>query len=231
MSKERPILFSAPMVRAILEGRKTITRRALKPQLPPGWEFGLMEAGIKIGSIESPHPKRGKVGVFIRKETSPGAWVTDVIRCPYGKPGDRLWVRETFARVGHGDPGYLTYKATYPRCLLSAHPDLENVPEDIRTVGERWKPSIHMPRSDSRILLEVIGLRVERLQDITPDQAIAEGVDADICRQHLETSPTRHTLKECELHGFAGLWESINGAGSWDANPMVWVVEFERIQP
>ena len=214
---DRPILFSAPMVRAILEDRKTVTRRALKPQLPTGWEFGLMEAGIKIGSIESPHPKRGKVGVFIRKETSPGAWVTDVIRCPYGKPGERLWVRETWARYNIDQDNLSTaYRATTP----------DDWPAD-----GRWRPSIHMPRWASRILLEVTGLRVERLQDVTPDQAIAEGVDADICRQHLETSPTRHILKECELHGFAGLWESINSGGSWDANPWVWVVEFRRIQP
>ncbi len=197
--KERPILFKGEMVRAILEGRKTVTRRALK--MPHGYW-----------------------------ETSPSGELVPVpINCPYGNPGDRLWVRETFAQVGHVDPGYLTYRATYPRCLLAAHPDLENVPDDIRTVGERWRPSIHMPRSLSRILLEVTDVRVERLQAITDEQCVVEGIGLNDSAIGVKmTVPQGESLPRFM---FQELWKSINGADSWDANPWVWVVEFKRIEP
>ena len=88
-----------------------------------------------------------------------------------------------------------------------------------------------MPRWASRILLEITDIRVERLQDISGDQAEAEGVNSPICQQFLEASPTRHLCKEAVLHGFAGLWDSINGAGAWDLNTWVWVVEFKRVTP
>ena len=200
--RERPILFSAPMVRAILEGRKTVTRRVVKPAK-------CRDAGVQLAPCEI-------AGEVNRKR--------DFRLCPYGQPGDRLWVRETFAQVGHVDPGYLTYRATYPRCLLAAHPDLENVPEDIRTVGERWRPSIHMPRCLSRILLEVTGVRVERLQDISDsgasNQCTAEGVfHAGMpFAQYNEWKAAG--FRSAEKLMFKQLWESINGAGSWDVNPV-----------
>ncbi|AHZ69163.1 hypothetical protein OU5_2084 [Pseudomonas mandelii JR-1] len=92
-----------------------------------------------------------------------------------------------------------------------------------------WKPSIHMPRWASRILLEITDVRVERLQNISGDQAEAEGVDAAMCQQYLETSPSRFECKEAVIHGFAGLWQSTGG--NWDANPRVWVVEFKQVKP
>lgn len=196
--KESPILFSAPMVRAILEGRKTVTRREVKKQAA----LDCLAAGFEPAFL-----------------TLPG----NADLCPYGKPGDRLWVRETWARVGNCDPGYLTFGATYPDCLPQ---ELENIPAACEV---RWKPSIHMFRRDSRILLEITDVRVERLQDITPDQCIAEGVDAAMCRQFLETAPSRHTLKEAEIHGFSGQWNSVGG--DWQANPWVWVVEFKPVTP
>lgn len=90
-------------------------------------------------------------------------------------------------------------------------------------------PSIHLNRRYSRILLEITNVRVERLQDINGDQAEAEGVNASICQQFLQNSPTRNLCKETVLHGFSGLWECLNGAGAWDSNPWVWVVEFKRV--
>ncbi|CAI8817894.1 ASCH domain-containing protein [Pseudomonas sp. IT-P100] len=201
--KERPILFSAPMVRAILEGRKTVTRRAVNPQPVLTDGTGFLWKGHLFGSGSD------------SRETS-----RNFSRhcCPYGKSGERLWVRETWARAGNGDPGYLTYRATYPACLP---PGLENVPPASYI---RWNPSIHMFRRDSRILLEITDVRVERLQDISNEQAEAEGVDFLRAAPDLDETLTAAQLFDC-------LWTSIKGAESWDANPWVWVVEFKRVTP
>lgn len=175
--KERPILFSAPMVRALLEGRKTQTRRIVK--LP-----------AKDGSGDNRFVFDDAEG---RKR---------FIDCPYGEPGDRLWVRETW-RPAQVD-GMAWYAAT---CGDETH--------------ERWKPSIHMPRWASRITLEITGVRVEQLQDISESDAIAEGV-----------TPSDMKAISCldrNYHAYFMLWESINGSGSWDLNPWVWVIEFRRI--
>lgn len=180
---ERPILFSAPMVRAILEGRKTQTRRIVKHQPlpwvgpdPPGW----------------PPP------------------------CPYGQLGDRLWVRETWAQPTSLDPGPTFYRADYPSCVPR---QFENVPP---AEAVRWRPSIHMPRWASRITLDVTGVRIERLQDISEADAMAEGV--------VETHAHLRDLGPCMewCYAFEDLWTRINGAGSWNANPWVWVIEFKR---
>jgi hypothetical protein len=191
MVKERPILFSGAMVRAILDGTKTQTRRIVKVR---GLEF--------IG---------GK-----GQENDPSAWgypypdregyadLTDGIPCPYGKPGDCLYVRETWSDRGDMRPFYRADQEPY------------------LPYGGRWKPSIHMPRWASRITLEVESVRVERLNDCSMDDALAEGVsDRDP-----ETGAWQNPKEE-----YADLWESINGPGSWDANPLVWVVTFKRINP
>lgn len=202
--KERPILFSAPMVRAILEGRKTVTRRPVK--------------GLKT---DNP--------VTTSADETPMTCCWDyggpVIRCPYGQPGDRLWVRETWTRAGNGDPGYLTYRATYPACLPQ---DLENIPpaDDLS-----WKPSIHMFRADSRILLEITDVRVERLQEISEEQALAEGIYADPEVNGMYTPDGDNYTSKWDGPGraFADLWNS--AGGNWDANPWVWVVEFKQVTP
>lgn len=239
MTKERPILFSAPMVRAILEGRKTVTRREVK--LPRARDsFVLVDNGQGWWPYQSDDGESSLCSDGMERPYN----------SPYGQPGDRLWVREAWGDVNlAGAPG-ITYRADDDIRDLMAEPSFQDEDgafnyddervkpyafavwsEDLISGAEgRWRPSIHMPRWASRILLEVTAVRVERLQDISADQAIAEGVDADICRKFLEASPTRHTVRECEIHGFAGLWESINGEGSWEANPWVWVVEFKRIQ-
>lgn len=253
--KERPILFSAPMACAILDGSKTQTRRAVKPQPKNGWQF---ETPPVLGKITSPHPKKDKFGAFIRRGIGTDFPEADIITCPYGQPVDRLWVRETW-RVGAWNPDEGTiavdyiadgscrkewlevdkdfsddtferlWKQSTDDCIKSGleMDDCDNYKWEPGQSPCRIRPSIHMPRWASRILLEITSVRVERLQDINEEDAIAEGirktcdgafhVEDDLCR-----APT---AKEC----YARLWESINGPGSWDANPWVWVVEFKRV--
>ena len=213
--KERPVLFSATMVRAILDGRKTQTRRIIKPQpyidemgnfCWNGENFGQDFNGPCIQAIASPIPSSK----------------TKRVRCPYGKPGDRLWVRETF---NHDGEKYI-YAA-----------DLNEL--GVQKWAAQWKPSIHMPRSASRILLEITGVRVERLQDISEEDAIAEGISRvpfrpcdgwPICDGYMVGKDDGVTgLAAKASTAYKKLWESINGPGSWDMNPFVWVVEFRRI--
>ncbi len=220
--KERPILFSEEMVRAILDGRKMVTRRIVKPQyIDPTWS---------VRPTHCPRHSRHSHDWWLPSGSQAYAALP---HCPYGNPGDRLWVRETWARVGNCDPGYLTYRATYPDCLPA---DLENVPADLHSVGERWRPSIHMPRSACRILLELVALRVERLNVISEQQAEREGADpiptAGLQPDELDLLDLLLIDQENPYRpGFAALWESINGPGSWAANPWVWVVEFKRVKP
>lgn len=227
--KERPILFNAAMVRAVLAGTKTQTRRVVKP-VGAHHLFQFRGTTAAAGADE-PTGEWGWCG-------SPGS-VTRHIHCPYGKPGDRLWVRETWQYAGFTEDGYpfVRYQADGARRLHDRSPsdewserwsdiwaglsDQSNYDIDGTASDRRWRPSIHMPRWASRITLEVTGVRVERLQDISEADALAEGVDS---------LPLDTRLATPRLD-FSALWESINGSGSWDANPWVWVVEFRRITP
>ncbi len=229
--KERPILFSAPMVRAILDGRKTVTRRAVK-----GFQIPTEDTAIPVGdrqrwsAIGQRDPRYGFC-VFGSTEPECAKELEEYAPCPYGRRGDRLWVRETFIDL-HGtgvehraDPdGPLQRYAYAADYRPGSHSD-----EARKDFGLKHKPSIHMPRAACRILLEITDVRVERLQDISGDQAEAEGVDTAMCQQFLEISPSQHLCKEAVIHGFAGLWQSTGG--DWDANPWVWVVEFKRVTP
>jgi hypothetical protein len=196
--KERPILFSAPMVRAILEGRKTVTRREVKM------------TDLLAVCLE---PKEGDPKLKAAQKL-----------CPLGRPGDRLWVRETWAADAQLD-------AIAPRELSQGEPILYPADAALREVGcsmitpGRSRPSIHMPRWACRTLLEITDIRVERLQGITPEQAIAEGVMS----AERDIDPDGNDYSPCEL--FGGLWTMINGMESWNANPWVWVVEFKRVAP
>ncbi len=216
--KERPILFSAPMVRAILEGSKTVTRRALK--MPHGYW-----------------------------ETSPSGELIPVpANCPYGQPSDRLWVRETWSTLS-------IFDKIKPSDMDSCYAGTIRYMADGFRSG-KLRPSIFMPRWASRILLEVTAVRVERLQDISEEQAKAEGCYTNAeygdlagscddlwpcpaCRGnqvHLAGSMggvTEVDCNECRAAAlrFKHLWVSINGVDSWEANPWVWVVEFKRIEP
>lgn len=191
----RPILFSGPMVRAILEDRKTVTRRQVKHDLACRFDEPRGQADVDAG-----YP-------FVESDDG---WVSAVKVCSYGRPGDRLWVRETFNRTNPGGAeGVYYYRADgrFPSAIGGG-----------RFCGdEAWKPSIHMPRIASRILLEITAVRVERLQDITNEQAMAEGIGEPLDERYAASVDFRE------------LWESINGAESWNANPWVWVVEFKRV--
>lgn len=212
---ERPMLMSAPMVRAILAGTKTQTRRIVKPQ-PTGFIGGpgvIMPNGAPAALI----PMDDTVAPFGRQ-----------IVCPYGQPGDRLWVRETWqGPLFHGEHGDVDRRTIQnpKHCVYAADggpaPEFMDADDNLQC---RWRPSIHMPRWASRITLEITGVRVERLQDINEEDAEAEGIG------FLRSIPDAdETLTAREL--FEYLWESINGAESWAANPWVWAVEFRRIKP
>jgi hypothetical protein len=213
--RERPILFSGPMVRALLDGSKTQTRRALRVQPPASVrEFCTFH-----------NPKGDGLAHFgfdpVERELQDWFAV-----CPYGQTGDRLWVRENFDPIYPQDPSYnggkpieYDYRATY------THGDRLG---DLVGVPKKWKPSIHMPRWASRITLEITGVRVERLQDISEADAKAEGIEQDDYGYWLGPSlPSHNTPTEA----FRDLWVSINGTGSWHANTWVWVVDFRRIKP
>lgn len=206
--KERPILFSGAMVRALLDGSKTQTRRALRVQpldiLP-------MEGGRAGGQW---------VGLMTRDPEPHGVTFT----CRHGLPGDRLYVRETWAQPAALDPGPTVFRADYPACVPAHY---TNVPPADQI---SWKPSIHMPRALSRIMLEVVSVRVERLNDCSETDAIAEGLQrtSDGCAWNVADDQHRAANP---VDAYASLWEAINGAGSWEANPWVWVVEFKRVMP
>lgn len=214
--KERPILFSGPMVRAILEGRKTQTRRVLN--LPRGLDW----YGEIGGEAE---------GWFTNGE---GWWHVEELACRYGNPGDRLWVRETLRQKANGHFSNSPHAAKTD-WVYSAD-DTPISPKYHLMVGwaaHRSKPSIHMPRWASRITLEITGVRVERLNEISEEDARAEGVSIakseDGSSGYGEIEGLGRFPQYSLRWGFEHLWESINGEGSWAANPWVWVVEFKRI--
>lgn len=198
--KERPVLFNAEMVKAILDGRKTQTRRPIKRQPVAGIEI----VNGKWFSLSEPSP------------LSNNYRIGKSIDCPFGIPGDRLWVRETWAHVplkesdgGQGGKTGAIYKADGEHAF-------DEMPEEWDFLG-KWKPSIHMPRWASRITLEITGVRVERLQDITEEDAHREGIP-DWNGPEQTFSPKIR---------FKELWESIYK--NWQQNPWVWVIEFKRL--
>lgn len=229
--KERPILFSGPMVRAILDGRKTVTRREIKRPPVDGWAFD-----GEYGRITSLHPKRGRFGAFIRRGVGTDFPELDIVPCPYGMPGDRLWVRETFMDLrGTGVEHRPNPESPLQRYVYGADIKPGSSSDEARKdFGLKWKPSIHMPRPACRLLLEVTDVWVERLQDITDSQIIAEGIDQEWLADAQERydmvlagsgADGRPTLRTA----WSDLWNSTGG--DWDANPWVWCIEFKRIQP
>lgn len=191
------------MVRALLENRKTQTRRMVKPQPLEGTapEVGVYHPVRAHRRTGQTYPGLETFGAFAEDQDWP---------CLYGKPGDRLWVRETFC-LDHMD-------TTNPEHVIYRADDNRGVEDLCEAV---WKPSIFMPRWASRITLEIVSLRVERLCDISEEDAKAEGVE--------EPSSSAKLALICPWgNRYRMLWNSINGPGSWNANPWVWVIEFKR---
>lgn len=209
--KERPILFSGAMVRAIIEGRKTQTRRIVK--------FG---KDIKLHDVAGPYVEVGY--------THSGATIANhrdtqyfLAHCPYGKPGDRLWVREAWGAPYCDRPGVPDGRRPVLGDDIRYRADLDQ--EYQWSDGSMpWRPSIHMPRWASRITLEVVSVRVERLNAISEEDAWAEGIQVRFCEAGKPCTCESNPVGE-----YADLWESINGDGAWNANPWVWVVEFRRV--
>ena len=207
--KERPILFSGPMVRALLDGRKTQTRRIVKvqPHMPQtngcvltvdGWQYTHLTGNS--GKCE-----------LLQGES---------FLCPYGAPGDRLWVRENISKPFPDDVKARQFTGFY------------QATDSERKI--RWTPSIHMPRWASRITLEITGVRVERLQDISKEDAIAEGL-YQWTHSHKDPAPY-YGIQHADVwetdprKTYERLWGDINGKESWAVNPCVWVVEFKRVE-
>lgn len=214
--KERPILFSTPMVQATIELRKTKTRRVkgleIINEMPDDWKF----IDVLAGSYKD---KASDVFRFVNSKNAPVN-----IACPYGKPGDVLWVRETWGF--YNGNGIFGGDFTAPSKREGKIGWKESVVHKAGTEKNawgmygkpKWKPSIFMPRSACRIFLEVVSVRVERLQDITRGDAMSEGC------------PFPNMANgDNPVDWFSNLWQSINGKNSWNENPWVWVVEFKRI--
>lgn len=210
--REKPILFSVPMIRAILAGGKTMTRRVVKPQP----DFGMFQCDPPNDDWWMTHgPLYGREPEAVDGEKD--------VRCPYGKPGDRLWVRETWAAnafLNNRRPSELQGETIYYRATYD---------NDSHFV---WRPSIHMPRWASRLTLEITDIRVERIQDISHEDALAEGCTG---YNWVASSPYisgPHTDDgELPVEEYERLWESLHGSGSWAKNEWVWVISFKRIDP
>ncbi|HAT4999585.1 TPA: hypothetical protein I9761_003144 [Serratia marcescens] len=234
--KERPVIFNGEMVRAINDGRKTQTRRVMKVQ--PSEHFHPMNMSLELdysarwytpGVVDKDgYLQPAKHQVFGVAGEDEG------YACPFGAVGERLWVRETFADVNtEGGPAF-TYRADQGLkfCLDDESPvDYDRYPGKSFAMwcsdlwngedGHGWTPSIHMPRWASRITLEITAVRVERLNDISEEDAKTEGVAPS---QHIITPP-----EALYRVGFLKLWQSIYGEESWAANPWVWVIEFKQV--
>lgn len=207
VQRERPILFKGAMVRAILDGKKTQTRRIVKTT-------DGSEAYVSDGKVWKP---------------APVDW-SGYIECPQGAPGDRLWVKETHAlyalNFNHAGCGNIGTWHPFDRDVCCHY--REGCPSELAERFDKWRPSIFMPRWASRLTLQITGVRVERLQAITEDDARAEGI--------VSTCDDPATCPSCRgmthRRGYHFLWNEINGPRgpkSWDANPWVWVITFRRI--
>lgn len=212
--KERPLLFTGEMVRAILDGRKTQTRRIVKPRLN-----SIVEECFKVNGKWCNHTFGYELGEL----------------CPYGQPGDRLWCRETWRPVGpwegRKDKATVQYRADEKYSRKTGWPSDFRI--SARNAG-KWKPSIFMPRWASRITLEIVNVSVERLQNISDEDAIAEGVvlggsrfDSPHCKDEQEY---QRLLRIGAKEIYQSLWDSINGKDSWALNPWVWVIKFKQIE-
>ncbi|HBQ4092402.1 TPA: hypothetical protein L7131_001832 [Klebsiella pneumoniae] len=241
--KERGVIFNGEMVRAILHGRKTQTRRIMKPQPEPcprgghWWPSNVFKTMLHVED----EMQNGKGGW--------GGLVGDA--CPFGDVGDRIWVRETWGVVSHeldedgrirpwtpDRPATVIHEMPFGNGYYSGHAiyaadgDFTWGDDDGYEDGRScWKPSIHMPKAASRILLEITDVRVERLNAISEEDARAEGIIDGGCLNCGEPEPCECANPEPDAtEAFAYLWQSIYGQESWNADPWVWVIEFKRVE-
>lgn len=242
--KERGMIFNAEMVRAILDGRKTQTRRPVqfKPR-DPG--LNLNSSGLELGHYRSGVPLSGCV---LRSRGGMGCWNdrTYPAKCPFGQPGDRIWVREAYrfpqslddvSPRGVGEMAVATgYKRPWSPVFYQSTGDFSEgwngfeTPPTVSDAG-RLRPSTQMPRWASRITLEITGVRVEQLQDISKADARAEGITDGGCLNCGEPEPCGCSEpKPCAVDAFAHLWQTIYGEGNWFSNPWVWVIEFREVK-
>jgi hypothetical protein len=242
---ELPILFSGPLVRAILSGAKTQTRRLVKPQPAPNSPYDGGTSWV-FRPKEGVHIPVGTVGHLTVAEKMG-------LRCPYGVPGDRLWVRETWGQATSTDGfGCVAYAAGGPARVMLCEDHGEGDPYAL--AGEatgliappaKWRPSIHMPRWASRITLEVTDVRVERLQAITEEDARAEGLsewskDGRLTKYGMAdrdglpgTDNTGWPWDQWDKDprvAFARLWDRVYAAAPWHQDPWVWVVSFKPVE-
>lgn len=232
--KERPILFSAPMVRALLAGTKTQTRRVVTPQPDKDQKLVLVTGSTGFQCVMDTSPLPYPAVRRIRWD------------CRHGRPGDRIWGRETFWAWGRWETRFSKKKGRDEwyfvdltrECGKSYLYDADKPDPQPRAgkrdggVAPKWhkRPAIFMPRDASRILLEITSVRVERLQDISEADAMAEGAgQVGVETGEITTSSAPVEIGSYTL-GYYELWESLNGSGSWDANPWVWVLEFKRME-
>lgn len=218
--KERPIIFSAPMVRAILAGTKTQTRR-------------IVPTMVTCGRVEYPGKRDSRGYSRVNWLDTAEGMAQAAQECKYGRPGDRLWVRETWGALPHMMGGVQPETLRY-----RADGEYQN-----ERGTWRWRPPIHMPRWASRITLEITGVRVEALLDISVADAVAEGVrcgddrwhrnengEAVLMDAHGWYTPEGYMRHNSPKHAFRTVWEEINGNGSWEKDPWVWVIEFKKLE-
>ena len=222
------------MVRAILEGRKTQTRRIIKPQ--PIRVYDNVPYQPHFFDVE------GETNIIRTDKTPDGKQVIRPIKCPFGQPGDRLWVRETvqvFGRLtknGFTDSGKQKWEfLASPDRLVKYAGDFVQSPKNKTDRGYYTRPAIHAPRWTSRITLEITDVRVERLRDISETGAVAEGVE--VVGENIHKQPvykdyvTYGMAWSSAVRSFQSLWQKINGDGAWEQNPFVWAITFKRINP
>jgi hypothetical protein len=226
---ERPIIMTGESVRAILDGRKTQTRRVIKPQ-PPEPFLGAVEGVFDRDIFEFIYSLEPQIKYFPKPEPRRR------VACLYGKVGDRLWLREKYA-IKPGTTDCVWYASDFEDCAAAGE-----------SMGIKWRPSIFMPRKFSRILLEVVSVRVERVQDISEEDASAEGIEWDVWDQAAVTrdysGPDQwFQMWSSDIEGYVPLdqlarasyqtlWDSINAKRgySWELNPWVWVIEFCKVK-
>ena len=222
---ERGMIFNGEMVRALLSGRKTQTRRIMKVQPKPSksrpgdfwFSSKKLESMVHVSDLAPGNSPIADYHLFIQEHC-----------CPFGAVGDRIWVRETFCPVDdtqYGGEKWVDYRAT-PRYEASHPAGWDSAPNDAEAL--KWRPSIHMPHWASRILLEITDVRVERLNAISQADAIAEG--APPSHPSIDCVSQEYGFPDFSRSWFGQTWQHIYGEESWDANPWVWVIKFKRIE-